>query len=148
MLVASIEIKCIDEEPNWMTPIVKFIVDGEELEDPKKRTKLRNKVTRYMLINMVLYRRSFFQQFLRCLGPNEANYVLREVHEGICEHHMGGWFLAQKVLHQGFYWSTINKDVLDIVTMCGTCKKYSPSPRHRYNHCKPSLLLGHLLHGE
>ncbi|XP_058106490.1 uncharacterized protein LOC131249739 [Magnolia sinica] len=38
-----------------------------------------------------------------CLRPDEADYVIREIHEGICENHSGGWALALKILRQGHF---------------------------------------------
>ena len=37
----------------------------------------------------VLYKRGFSQPYLRCLALDEANYVLREIHEGACGNHSG-----------------------------------------------------------
>ncbi|RVX04492.1 hypothetical protein CK203_018396 [Vitis vinifera] len=42
-----------------------------------------------------LYKRSFTGPYLRCLGHSEAQYVLAELHEGICGNHSGGRSLAQ-----------------------------------------------------
>ena len=59
--------------------------------------------SQYIMMNDHLYKRSFSLPLLRCLGPTNADYVLREVHEGICENHLGGKSLAYKVLRQGYY---------------------------------------------
>ncbi|GKU89881.1 hypothetical protein SLEP1_g3957 [Rubroshorea leprosula] len=37
----------------------------------------------------------------------EAEYTLREVHEGVCGSHIGARNLAHKVLKQGYYWPNI-----------------------------------------
>ncbi|KAK3005556.1 hypothetical protein RJ639_016354 [Escallonia herrerae] len=72
--------------------------------------------------------------YLRCLTPSEANYPLREVHEGICGQHLGVRALAQKVLRQGYYWPTMHRDALDYTKKCDACQcfslipKQSPSP--------------------
>ena len=51
--------------------------------------KLKVRASRFVLIKEVLYKIGFSHLYLRCLGPEEANYVMREVHEGICENHSG-----------------------------------------------------------
>ena len=47
---------------------------------------------------------------LKCVGKEDANYILREVHEGICGNHIGAQTLARKTLRQGYYWPTMLKD--------------------------------------
>ena len=51
--------------------------------------EVRVRSTRYVLMDKVLYKRGFSQPYLRCLAPEEANYVLREIHEGACGNHLG-----------------------------------------------------------
>ncbi|RVW58468.1 Transposon Ty3-I Gag-Pol polyprotein [Vitis vinifera] len=57
-----------------------------------------------------LYKRSFTGPYLRCLGHSEAQYVLAELHEGICGNHSGGRSLAHRAHSQGYYWPTMKKD--------------------------------------
>ena len=78
----------IEGEENWMTPIVSYLEDGMLPEGKDEARKLRVKSTRYILIDEMLYKRGLSQPFLRCLVPNEVNYVLREVHEGACGNHV------------------------------------------------------------
>ena len=71
------EIQQVEGEENWMTPIVIYLKDGRLPEDKDKAKKLRIKATKYVLIDEVLYKKGFFQPYLRCLAPDESNYVLR-----------------------------------------------------------------------
>ncbi|RVW19914.1 hypothetical protein CK203_114481 [Vitis vinifera] len=41
---------------------------------------------------------------------SEAQYVLAELHEGICGNHSGGRSLAHRAHSQGYYWPTMKKD--------------------------------------
>ena len=66
-----------------MTPIVSFLKDGRLPKGKDEARKLKVKSARYILMDEVLYKRGFSQPFLRCLALDEANYVLREVHEGL-----------------------------------------------------------------
>ncbi|GKV40104.1 hypothetical protein SLEP1_g47775 [Rubroshorea leprosula] len=71
-------------------------------EDKQEAMKLRKKASRYALVHGVLYKRSFSLLLLRCLNPYEAEYALREVHEGVCGSHVAARPLAHKVLrHYG-----------------------------------------------
>ena len=70
-----------------MTSIVIYLKDGRLLEDKDETRKLRIKAAKYVLIDEVLYKKGFSQPYLRCLAPDESNYVLREVHEGAYGNH-------------------------------------------------------------
>ena len=50
-----------------------------------------------------LYKRGFFSPILKCIEERDAEYVLREVHEGACGNHIGARAFARKVLRQGYY---------------------------------------------
>ena len=84
------EAQQIDERENWMTPIVIYLKDERLLDDKDETRKLRIKVAKYVLIDKVVYKRGFFQPYLRCLALDESNYVLREVHERACGNHLIG----------------------------------------------------------
>ena len=57
----------------------------------------------YYLENNQLYKRSFPMSLLMYLNEKEANYVLQELHEGICESHLLGTSLALKALRNGYF---------------------------------------------
>nr|GEW57588.1 reverse transcriptase domain-containing protein [Tanacetum cinerariifolium] len=57
--------------------------------DKKEARKLRLKARQYELMEGILYRRSFLMPWLRCVGPRQAEYVMREIHEGSCNMHVG-----------------------------------------------------------
>ena len=90
-----------------MTPIISYLKDRKLTEGRDKARKLRVKSIRYILMDEVLYKRGFSQPYLRCLAPDQTNYVLREVHEGSCGNHSGAKSLVHKVIHAGYYWPTI-----------------------------------------
>lgn len=62
---------------------------------------------------------------LKCVEGAEADYVLAEIHEGICGQHLGGRALAAKALRAGYYWPTMNEDSQNYVKKCGKCQKYA-----------------------
>ena len=97
--------EAIDEfdEENWITPIISYLKDVRLPEGKDEARKLRVRSARYVLLNEVLYKRGFSQPYLRCLAPDEANYVLREVHEGACGNHLGARSLIHKVVRAGYY---------------------------------------------
>lgn len=81
-----------------MTPIKKYLQDGEELENKFECKKLRNKVARYTLIDGELYRHSITLPYLKCLTEDEAEHALCEPHEGVCRNHLVTRKIAHKLL--------------------------------------------------
>ena len=84
-----------------MTPIMAYLRDGRLPEERDEARKLRIRAAKYVLIDEILYKRSFSQAYLRCLAPNESNYVLREVHEGLCGNYSRARALVHKVIRAG-----------------------------------------------
>ena len=112
-----------------MTPIVNYLKKGKLLEGRDEARKLRIKSVKYILIDEVLYKKGFSQPYLRCLAPNEANYVLREVHEGACGNHSRAGSLVHKVIGAGYYWPTIQTNAKAYVKVCNQCQRFSNIPR-------------------
>ena len=65
--------------------------------------KLITRLARFALLRGTLYKRGFSAPLLKCIGKEDADYVLREVHEGICGNHIGARALSGKTLRQGHY---------------------------------------------
>ena len=51
----------------------------------------------------VLYKRGLSHPYLRYLILEEADYVMREVHEGICGNYLGARSLVHKLMQAGYY---------------------------------------------
>ena len=73
----------IGTQNNWTTPLVSYLRDSMLPEGKDATRKLKVQASRFVLIKEVLYKRGLSRPYLRCLGPEEADYVMREVHEGI-----------------------------------------------------------------
>ena len=92
------EISPIMSKPSWMDPIWDYLMEGLLQNDPKEASKLRSRSARFTIHRGTLYKRGFFTSILKCIAREDANYVLREVHEGVCGNHIGARALAGKVL--------------------------------------------------
>ena len=112
-----------------MTPIISYLKDGKLPEGKDKARKLRVRSARYVLMNKVLYKKGFLQPYLRCLAPDEDNYVLREVHEGTCGNYSRARSLVHKVVHIGYYWPNMQADAKAYVKVCDQCQRFSNIPR-------------------
>ena len=117
-----LEVQQIEGEENWMTLIVSYLKDGKLLEGKDKAKKLKLRSARYVLINEVLYKRGFSQPYLRCLAPDEVNYVLREVYEGAYGNHSRARSLIHKVVRAGYYWPNMQANAKAYVKVCDQCQ--------------------------
>ncbi|GJX60959.1 reverse transcriptase domain-containing protein [Tanacetum coccineum] len=101
----------VEEEGNtWMTLIYEYLTEETLLAEVNKARAVRCKSQRFVVINGVLYKKSFLGPWLRYVGPLQANYVLREIHEGSCSMHAGTRSVVAKALRTGYYWPTMHKD--------------------------------------
>lgn len=72
----------------------------------------------------ILYRRGLDGLYLRCLAPNEANYILTKIYEVVCGNHSSPRSLAYNVVRQRYY-QTILKDATNLVGKCDKCQRHS-----------------------
>ncbi|GKD81654.1 hypothetical protein Tco_1348493, partial [Tanacetum coccineum] len=91
------------DRPTWMTPIMEYLKDGTLPDDRKEASKLCIKARQYELLEGVLYRRSFLKPWLKCVGPLQADYVIREIHEGSCSMHARPRSVVAKAMRLGYY---------------------------------------------
>nr|GFA62570.1 hypothetical protein [Tanacetum cinerariifolium] len=99
------EVAMVIEEdgPTWMTQLVDYLKEGTLLGDKKEARKLRLKARQY-----------------------EAEYVMREIHEGSCNMHAGPRSVVARAIRLGYYWPTMHKDARDMIRRCNNCQHVSP----------------------
>ena len=85
-----------ESPPSWMDPIRLYIATGELPDDRSRAHKIQVQSARFSLVDGRLYKRSLGGPYLRCLTPEQDQYVLVELHEGICGNHSGGRTLAHR----------------------------------------------------
>lgn len=118
-----------EEEENWMSPIFRCLKEGIWPEDQNEARNLRMKISHYTLIDDVLFKKSYLGPMLRCVGPLQANYIIREVHEGACGMHSGPRTVVAKLMRQGYYWPTMHRDAREVIRKCDSCQIHAPVPK-------------------
>ncbi|GKA69602.1 reverse transcriptase domain-containing protein, partial [Tanacetum coccineum] len=63
-------------------------------------------------------------------AARQANYVLREIHEGSCSMHAGPRSVVAKALRFEYYWPTMYTDARSLIRECSSCQVYCPVPRN------------------
>ena len=108
--IEGLEVSCVLLGKSWLDPIVTYIKDGSLPSDPTEARKVKIKSSRFTILNDELYKKGFSQPYLKCLGLGDAEYVLREIHEGVCRNHSRPRSLVGQVVHAGYFWPTMQKD--------------------------------------
>nr|GEV03234.1 reverse transcriptase domain-containing protein [Tanacetum cinerariifolium] len=119
-----------DDGLTWMTQLVDYLKKGVLPGDNKEARKLRLKARQYELIEGVLYRRPFLIPWLRCVGQLQADYVMREIHEGSYSMHARPRSVVAKAIRLGYYWPTMHQDARDMIQKCNDCQIHRPITRH------------------
>ena len=85
----SMVVAPVESVPTWMDPIWDYIIDRTLPDDSKEAAKIRARSAKFTNHKGSLYKHGFFTPFLKCIAGEDTEYVLREVHEGICGNHIG-----------------------------------------------------------
>lgn len=109
--ISEMEISTVidEQDPTWMTPIIEYISKGILPHEQKDARRIRRTTQRFELRDGILYRRSFLQPWLRCVGPLQADYVLREIHASSCSMHSGPQSVMARALRSRYYWPTMHR---------------------------------------
>jgi hypothetical protein len=70
----------------------------------------------------VLFRVNYDGVLLRCLEHEDADKVLKEIHDGPGGGHFIGNTTAHKILRAGYYWPTLFKDAHTYARNCKNCQ--------------------------
>jgi hypothetical protein len=120
-----IKVNPINIETSWMTPIISYLQGGVLPNDRHEASRLKVRASRFIMLQGILYKRGFSLPYLRCLTPTESEYVLRDIHEGICGNHSGAWSLSKKIVRAGYYWLSIQVDANKFIQHCDKCQRFA-----------------------
>lgn len=113
----------------WMTPIQNYLESGQLPTDKDEARRLQLRASHYILQDGILYRKAYLQPLQRCIGPTQAEYVIREMHHGSCGSHTGSRALMKKIMRWGYYWPALANDVFEFIQKCEQCQRYAPITR-------------------
>ncbi|VFQ83572.1 unnamed protein product [Cuscuta campestris] len=104
----------IGADADWRYELMEYLETGQKPDDEERARKVVLRAPRFQVIDGHLYKRAIGGLLLRCLTNPEAEWVIAEVHEGVCAAHQMSRTLAQRIILLGYYWPTI----------VGDCERY------------------------
>ncbi|XP_021990933.1 uncharacterized protein LOC110887663 [Helianthus annuus] len=113
------------------------IKHGKLPEGKAEARKIQNKVLNYEMVDGILYRKSFMGPLLRCVDKTDAQYLVREIHEGLCGIHAGPRMVVAKIMNAGYYCPGMHVDVVELLRKCTACQRHAPKTLHPKNPLVP-----------
>jgi ribonuclease HI/transposase InsO family protein len=117
----------VTPDPNWQTPYLEYLLQGELPLDKAKARRLARRAKSFVLLGdeKELYHRNPSGILQRCISIAQGQELLQEIHSGACGHHAAPRALMGNAFRQGFYWPTAVADATRIVRSCRGCQFYA-----------------------
>ncbi|GJV87768.1 reverse transcriptase domain-containing protein [Tanacetum coccineum] len=102
------EVLAIVEEKGycWMTPLIEYLAEGTLPAETKRAREIKIK------------------------ERHQAEYVVKEIHEGSCIMHSGPRSVVAKAIRSRYYWPAMHKDARNIIRKCDDCQTHWPVPKN------------------
>ena len=96
-------------EGEWYSGILQYLKDRTYPKSANNNHQLiiKRLSSNYIICGKRLYRRSYNGIHLLCVTTKEAQEIIEEVYESSYGPHMNAHMLSQKIMRQGYYWTTI-----------------------------------------
>ncbi|GJZ36137.1 reverse transcriptase domain-containing protein [Tanacetum coccineum] len=89
---------------------------------------LRMKINQYVMEGGIPFKKGYLVPMMRCVGPLQANYVIREIQIGACGMNYGTRSVVANIIRQGYYWPTMHRDARNEIQKCDSCQ-IQPVPK-------------------
>ncbi|GKC82973.1 reverse transcriptase domain-containing protein [Tanacetum coccineum] len=109
--------------------LVECLENGVWPKDKNEAHNLLVKINQCVLEDKVLFKKGYLVPMLRCVGPLQANYVIQEIHMGVCGMHSGPRAVVRKPMRHGYYWPTMHEDAKEEIQKCDSCQIHSSVPK-------------------
>jgi len=61
---------------------------------------------------------------LKCITKEQAEYVIKDIHKGICENHFRSRTMTIRIFRAGYFWPTMETGCYNFVKKCMPCQKH------------------------
>jgi hypothetical protein len=86
--------------------------------------KIHRQALKYMVMDGELYRWTMDGLLLKCLGEEQSQIAMQEVHEGLCGTHQSTHKMKWTLRRAGCYWLTMMDDCIQYRRGCEACQKF------------------------
>ncbi|XP_072080195.1 uncharacterized protein [Arachis hypogaea] len=116
------EVLCLDEweDSHWRKLIAQYLKDPNILVDRKIKLQAIN----FVLMADELYKKGIDRSLSRCIGQDDQNIALGEVHHGIYGAHQARKKMKWVLYRNHVYWPSMIKDCIDYARACQECQKH------------------------
>lgn len=135
----NVTVNSVNQQGEWFSQLVAYKLTGPLPQNAMEGKKLKRQANWYTIYHNELYKIPFSLPFLKCTMAWESGKILEEIHEGICENHIGGKALSLKALKAGFYWPSMLEDAQNYVKKRDKCQKFAPIINKPANDLQPIL---------
>ena len=101
---------------------------GVLLPNMDEARHLKRKASYYVIHDGKLFKRGLTTTLLKCLNNQQIDYIMRELHEGICGLYTRGRSLDTKAVRVGYYWPTLKAEALDFIRRYRRCQEFADVP--------------------
>ncbi len=93
--------------------------------DKTKRRQYRLQSIPYVVIDGILFRRDFNGTLLRCIEEEQAERMIKELHDGPDGGHFSARTTTMKIMRASYYWPSLFHDCHRYVRKCEKCAFFS-----------------------
>jgi transposase InsO family protein len=124
------EAEAMDTEPapsaeDWRAKYIAWMDRGKLPSDRSEARRIARMAKSFTLVDGKLYKRVASGVLQRCVPIPQRHELLRDIHAGVCGHHVAPHTLMGNTFCQGFYWPTAVADASEIVRTCEGCQFYT-----------------------
>jgi hypothetical protein len=92
------------------------------LDDEAYVNRMEARTRPYIIIEGELYKQGVWSPLLKCLSRTEGQELMKKIHTGLCETHIGSIPLLGKVFRQVFYSPKAASYAANLVQKCESCQ--------------------------
>jgi hypothetical protein len=106
----AMDIEPAPNEGDWCDKYIAWMDRGELPSDRSEARRIARMAKTFALVDDKLYKRAVSGVLQRCVPIPQGRELLRDIHAGVCGHHVAPRTLVGNAFRQGFYWSTAVAD--------------------------------------
>jgi hypothetical protein len=121
----AMDTESVPRAEDWRDKYIAWMDRGELPPDRSEARRIARMAKSFALVDGELYKRAASGVLQRCMPIPQGRDLLRDIHAGVCSHHVVPRTLVGNAFRQGFYWPTAVVDASEIVRTCEGCQFYA-----------------------